>query len=286
MPAERLAHGYRWEANNWTEEPLLGDGAFGAMGGMLMSLRDLSRYVVFQMSAWPPRNDADQGPVRRATLREMQQVHRSAPSAAMYNAASAKLQLNSGGYGFGLRISELCEVRHMVTHGGGLPGFGSSMLWLPEYGVGVISLGNLTYRGGGEVAGRALEAMSNTGGLQPRVVQPSPALVDAREAVSRLMREWQDETAESIAAENLYLDDSKTSRQRRFDELRTEHGACVPDGPIDAENALRGRWQMRCDRGTLRVSLTLAPTMPPKVQFLDIRPIGAGDRASRGACQQ
>ena len=41
----RLAIGYRWEDERWKEEPALPHGSFGAMGGMLTSIRDLSRYV-------------------------------------------------------------------------------------------------------------------------------------------------------------------------------------------------------------------------------------------------
>ena len=33
----------------------------------------------------------------------------------------------------------------MVSHTGGLPGYGSVMTWLPEYGLGVIGMVNLTY---------------------------------------------------------------------------------------------------------------------------------------------
>jgi CubicO group peptidase (beta-lactamase class C family) len=43
VPPNLLAHGYRWEDAQWKEEPLLEHGAFGAMGGMLTSVRDLSR---------------------------------------------------------------------------------------------------------------------------------------------------------------------------------------------------------------------------------------------------
>ena len=66
--AARLVHGYRWEDERWKEEPPLPDGAFGAMGGMLTSLRDLSRYVAWMMDAWPARDGAETGPfvVRRA----------------------------------------------------------------------------------------------------------------------------------------------------------------------------------------------------------------------------
>src|SRR5581483_3026730 len=72
VPPPRLALGYRWEDERWKPEPLLPHGAFGSMGGMLTSVRDLSRYVALFLSAWPPRDDPEAGPVRRASLREMQ----------------------------------------------------------------------------------------------------------------------------------------------------------------------------------------------------------------------
>ena len=80
VPADRLAHGYRWQDEAWIDEPPLPDGAFGPMGGMLTSTADLGRYVGFLMNAWPPRDDPETGPVRRASVREMQQVWRPAPA--------------------------------------------------------------------------------------------------------------------------------------------------------------------------------------------------------------
>ena len=80
VPPGRLTKGYRLEGDQWVEEPPLPDGAFGAMGGMLTSTRDLAKYVGFLMSAWPPRDDPDTGPVRRSSVREMQQVWRPSPA--------------------------------------------------------------------------------------------------------------------------------------------------------------------------------------------------------------
>src|SRR5207244_9162276 len=54
VPASRLAHGYRWEDGRWKDEPLLSNGSFGSMGGMLTSVRDLGRHVAVVRSAWPP----------------------------------------------------------------------------------------------------------------------------------------------------------------------------------------------------------------------------------------
>jgi len=280
VPPARLAHGYRWENDQWIEEPPLADGAFGAMGGMLTSMRDLSRYVAFHMSAWPPRSDPDEGPVRRASLREMQQVSRTAPASVTTNPANPSTELNTGGYGFGLRVWQTCDFRHVVAHSGGLPGFGSHMRWFPEHGVGVIALGNLTYTSWSAVTDEVIEALRRTGGLRPRRPQPSPALTDAREAVSRLVRGWDDRLAESIAADNLYLDRSKESRRQELEELRARVGTCQPHGPFDVENALRGQWTMQCERGALQVSITLAPTMPPRVQYLQVRALEAGELAA------
>ncbi|MDH5604224.1 MAG: beta-lactamase family protein, partial [Cyclobacteriaceae bacterium] len=65
VPDSLLALGYRWEENTWKPEPLLHDGSFGAMGGLITSIEDFSKYVAFHLSAWPPRNDPDEGPVKR-----------------------------------------------------------------------------------------------------------------------------------------------------------------------------------------------------------------------------
>jgi len=273
VPAERLAHGYRWEDERWKEEPLLADGAFGAMGGMLTSVRDLSRYVGALLAAWPPRDGAEGGPVRRASLREMQQIGRFSGASASRDPAGAT-QLGVSGYGYGLGVSQSCAFRHSVAHSGGLPGFGSVMRWLPEHGVGIIAFGNRTYTGWGGVVNEAFARLAKTGALQPRVVQPSPALTSARNAVSQLIAKWDDELAKRIAAENLFLDESIDRRRAHVEGLRAQVGACTADKDrFDyVENALRGQWVVSCERGRLIASITLAPTIPPTVQFLAVRP--------------
>jgi CubicO group peptidase (beta-lactamase class C family) len=285
VPPNRLALGYRWEDERWKLEPQLPDGAFGPMGGMLTSTRDLARYVAFHLSAWPPRDEPETGPVRRASVREMQQVVRTAPAVVMRNASSPGVQLNAGGYGYGLRVWQTCSFRHIVAHSGGLPGFGSHMRWFPEQGVGIIALGNLTYTSWGSVVDRAVAALEQTGGMKANAVTPSPALLEARDSVTRLVTAWDDRLADGIAAENLFLDRSKDRRRREIDELHQKYGACRPDSAFDVENALRGTWLMKCDRGTLQVAITLAPTMPPRVQMLEVAPHTASAASGAGTCR-
>jgi CubicO group peptidase (beta-lactamase class C family) len=286
VPAARLAHGYRWEDDRWKEEPLLPDGAFGPMGGMLTSVRDLSRYVGALLAAWPPRDDADAGPVGRASLREMQQVARFG-AASTTRDAKGRVQLTASGYGYGLGISQSCTFRHIVAHSGGLPGFGSQMRWLPEYGVGIIAFGNLTYTGWGTPVTAALDALAATGALRPRAIRPSRALVDARNVVAGLVERWDDAAADRIAANNLFLDSSKERRRAELAALRAQVGDCPADRDrFDVvQNALRGQWVMTCARGRLHVSITLAPTMPPGVQHWSVRP-AAAEVATAAACAE
>lgn len=269
VPADRIAHGYRWEDDQWKEEPPLPHGAFGAMGGMLTSLTDLGRYVGFLTGAFPPRDDPETGPVRRASVREMQQLWRSRP-ATVNRTPNGMIQLNAGGYGYGLRIGQSCAFDHIVAHTGGLPGFGSIMQWLPEHGVAFIAMGNLTYTPWTGVANAVFDALARTGGLEPREPVPSPALVAMRDAVSRLLNDWDDVLADSIAAENLFLDYEKERRRSSLERIRAQTGPCQPEGPFVAENTLRGEWSMRCQRGAVRVAITLAPVIPPTVQYLRV----------------
>jgi CubicO group peptidase (beta-lactamase class C family) len=285
VPADRLALGYRWEDEQWKNEPPLPDGAFGSMGGMLTSIDDLARWVGFLMAAYPPRSDPEAGPVKRSSVREMQELWRSSPSRVTRAGADSTLTLNSGGYGFGLRISQNCDFGHVVAHSGGLPGYGSQMRWLPDRGVGIIALGNLTYTAWTNVITEAFAAMARTGALQPREPSPSVSLLGMRDAVTRLVTNWNDQLADSVAAMNLYRDEARDRRQRAIAALMTEVGPCRNEGPFAVENALRGQWMMQCERGRVRVAITLAPTIPPGVQYLDVRRASADETlAAAPAC--
>jgi len=270
----RLAQGYRWEDETWKLEPQLPDGAFGPMGGMLTSIRDLGTYVAAYLAAFPPRDGAETAPVRRASLREMQQVARYA-TPSVTRTATGGVRLAAGGYGYGLRVSSDCNFAHVVSHTGGLPGFGSIMRWLPEHGVGIVAFGNRTYSGWTPTTDSALAILAATGAMTPRVPTPAPALV----------QRWDDRLADSVAAVNLFLDRSRDRRQAEIARLVEKVGPCRPGAGFDVvENALRGQWVMPCERGFLRASITLAPTMPPTVQYLEVREVPNAEPPRRGVC--
>ncbi len=268
VPASVRATGYRRSGDSYSEEPSLSHGAFGAMGGLLTSARDLGRYIAYQLSAWPPRDEEERGPVGRSSLREMQQAWRWSDFTTARPLPEKPLNSIGGAYGYGLRIRRDCRFSHYVGHGGGLPGFGSWMGWLPDYGIGVFVMANLTYAGPSAAVDEALEILRRTGALKPRELPPSPTLLSTREAIMRLWERWDGKEAEAMAADNLFLDVPMAEIRESMDKIKTDLGSCRPTGNLEPVNLLRGNFRMSCDRGRVNVIVTLAPTMPPKVQYL------------------
>ncbi|MCU1260317.1 MAG: hypothetical protein JWO80_3202 [Bryobacterales bacterium] len=275
VPASTRAVGYRLQPDGtYLEEAPLPHGAFGSMGGLLTTATDLGKYVAFQLSAWPPRDDAEAGPVRRASVREMNHLWR--PANLTVRRADGKIQANASGYGFGLRISSDCRFEQIVGHGGGLPGFGSYMLWLPDYGVGLFAMANLTYAGPAEPINQALDIFLKSGGLQRRELPASPILTQTRDHIVKLWKAWDDSEAKQIAAVNLFLDAPAAQRREEIRKLKEDVGECSAAGPVIAENWLRGQFNMTCQKGNVGVFFTMAPTRPPAVQHLVFRKV-AGD---------
>ena len=269
VPGDRIARGYGRIDNEWVAEKPLADGSYGVMGGLYSSVPDLAKLVSVYLSAYPPRDGDDTGPIRRSSLREMQMPYSPYRSTALRASVNAPLSLSSGGYAFGLASAQTCRFAHSVSHGGGLPGYGSLMRWLPDYGVGIVTLANGTYAGPGSAVNESLEALARTGALNPRVPQPGAELLKAKAAVDALIGQWSDAGLQKVAAMNLLLDRSLDRRRRDFETLRETHGACRAESPMEAENALRGRWTLTCERGQINVGITLAPTLPPTIQHLE-----------------
>lgn len=270
VPADRLALGYRWEDEMWKEESLLpAGGDVTAFAGLFTSVRDLARWVALFQSAWPPRNEPEVGPLRRSSLREMQQIWSAYAPTVTMAALGASPEIEAGGYGFGL------SLRHngsweSVGHGGGLPGFGSHMRWAPAYGIGIVALANVTYANVSAACIKGLETLIRRSQVKPYALPVAPALAAAREGVLQLLQAWDNHLADTLFADNFFLDSDMAHRQRELVQLRETHGPLTPDGPFVVENWLRGTWRMAGERGWCQVSITLSPTVPPRIQTMEV----------------
>ncbi|MFL5309346.1 MAG: serine hydrolase domain-containing protein [Myxococcales bacterium] len=286
VPAARLAVGYGHRASatapelagGLREEPQLGDGAYAAMGGLYTSMRDLARYAAFQLDAWPPRDDAETGPLSRASRREMQQPARHA---SLEVAPGDPLRARARGYGYGFGAHESCDFDRIVSHGGGLPGFGSVIALLPERGVALVGATNLTYTAPDPWP--ALVLLAQKGAIPERQVRPAPELSQATQAVAALLEEWDPALAQARFDRTAWYYETPDELKAELAGLHAKLGACRT-GQLEAENALRGRQALSCERGTLEAYLTLTPEASPLIQHLELKPsIPPGPRLRHAA---
>jgi CubicO group peptidase (beta-lactamase class C family) len=259
-----LASGYSLEGDGWRREPLLEDGAFGAMGGLITTLGDFAKYVAFHLAAWPPRDDPDAGPVWRASLREMHRSgHLSEPiddPAALPGSPVAKT------YGFGLHSLVDGDGVVQLGHNGGLPGFGSNFRFVPDYGLGVFSFANLTYTEMSRPNAEVIAMLTGDGGLQKRETRASPILEKRAAQLLKLMSSWEVELGESILADNFFLDRSREQWMTLSKGLFDEAGRVVSIGRLEPRNLLRGSISLEAERGRLDVAFTLTPQADPRIQ--------------------
>jgi CubicO group peptidase (beta-lactamase class C family) len=277
--AEGIARGYRRSPAGWSEvgyDPL---GAFAPMGGVFSCVRDLARWVAGFAAAFPPGDDGDAHPVRASSRREMQlpQVLTgwAVPASFPGDGASAA----PATYGFGLFVDEHPALGRIVSHSGGYPGFGSNMAWHPATGTGVIALGNSTYSAMAPLAARMLEAVvqqRETSAHGPGVALGSPGAwpetLAARDAVSRLLRSWDDAEAHRLFSPNVALDAPFEERQRRIALVRERIGDFADDQgrPPEFDTPAHCRWWLAGERGSVQVQIQLNPERPPRVQSLTL----------------
>lgn len=275
LPAHLLALGYRWEDEQWKLEPMLHDGAYGAMGGLITSMEDFSKYMAFHLSAWPARNDPEKGPIKRSSVREMQQMLAPRLQPTAVDAAGKPCPAMIG-YGYGLSVRKDCQGMTRVSHSGGLPGFGSNHVFLPEYGIGVIAFSNRTYAPASAITAEVLQNLVQESGVQPRSLPASTILETRKNQVVQLIQTWDPALGADFLAENFYLDFSLAYRQREVSKALEAIGSVVGIDPIIPENQLRGTFRIRGTKGELSVFFTLSPEYIPKVQALDVRVVSGG----------
>jgi CubicO group peptidase (beta-lactamase class C family) len=252
-----FAWGYRCDDGVFARERLEPDGEVGAMGGLATTAADYARYIAFLLDAWPPRDDPETGPLRRASVREMALFH-APPFAPDPPVPTA--------YGYGLMDAADATLGRRLHHPGGLPGYGSHMLFLPERGVGVFAFANRTYAAMSRLTVRLAELFL-AGQPKPAPLPPSPWLKRAVEAVAAAYADGRIETASSLFAENLLLDLPARLRNAELTKLRQRLGEGRLDS-IEPMHALAGRFVLACANGRLRGTIILSPEAEPSIQKL------------------
>jgi D-alanyl-D-alanine carboxypeptidase len=192
-------------------EPPLRDGTFAAMGGVWSTVDDLMKWTAF-LADGTSDSESNDAILTRASRREMQRVHAYAAEIVKLDNAMCTIH---GGYGMGLRVYDIPRIGWVVDHTGGLPGYGSNMMWCADRSVHIVSLANITYAPVKQANLSLLEK------LQSERLTPDPIGFECTELQSQanslvsLLNNWDDDLADNMFSPNVALDESYESRRLR-----------------------------------------------------------------------
>ena len=241
------------------------------MGGLISSIEDYAKYVAYHMAAWPPRDEADHGPLKRSSLREMHHAWNISGMNPHYTYPGGRICGIVSAYCYGLSWLRDCEGREYVGHSGGLPGFGSNWRFLPEYGIGVVCFANLTYAPTTPINLQVLDTLIVQAQLKPRQLPASAILKQRQQELTQLLPAWKNAESSGLFADNFFDDYSLESLRKESQSLFEKVGKIKDVQEIVPENQLRGAYLLEGEKGNLKISFTLTPENRPLIQAFQIR---------------
>ena len=262
------------EEGAWTPFPPVASGAFAAAGGIQSTVRDLAVWVTWLGSAFRPPTENDLSVVSRASRRELQRLHQiDIPSLAL--GPDGGYRVGVSGYALGLMVAQDLHRGKIVSHAGGLPGFTLFMIWHPDSGHGLIALTN-SHRGNPV-------ALTRDGLFRLLTRHETPAetitlwqeTVDLRRSAEDLIRNWDDDLAAQIFAENVDFDRPLAERRAQIERLVAEVGPLTAPRPLaditSAATPADVTWTIPGERGELICMVHLTPVKPARIQEFEVR---------------
>lgn len=265
VPEALLAKGYRWLRGAHARETMVGHGVYGAMGGMLTTLGDFAKYMALHQQAWPARNGADVQPLKRSSLREMQ-----APwvfnTLAEYNGS-----LTSFAYGYALRWTRDAAQVTTVGHTGGLPGFGSNWMMLPDYDIGLVCFSNITYAPAAAINTYVATEIVRRAALTPRKNPVSPVLERRKQQLLQFLPAWEHAENSTAFSVNFFQDNPIDVLRETSKTVFDAAGAIVQVREFIPENNLRGTFIIECANRNVEVFFSLSPEPTPRIQQFSLK---------------
>ena len=262
VPADKLAEGYENKDHKFVPcGPHWRMGAAEGMGGLYSSVRDLSRYVAFELSAWPPRDDAEVGPVRRSSVRESQLI-------------AGPLRATNEGFGVNWIVKTEPKLGYVVFHNGGTEGYHSAIWMAPERATGAIGLAP----GASEIDGithKALE-LALAGELGPPPAPPlgGPAKV-ALDRIRTLFKEPSKDLVEKMFTPSFLQQAPPEKVLEIVRSVLDQAGPCKVDKPMAGDSPGSATAKLECKGGTFTLLLDAQTEPPHLIQAFLIKPPGS-----------
>jgi CubicO group peptidase (beta-lactamase class C family) len=269
LDASRFATGYFVKEDaepRVVEESKLGaeDGA----GGLYSSVRDMALYIAAQLDAYPPRSDAETGPVRRSTLRE---AHASGyPTGLQVALAPAPAKGESlvhaaaDTYAFGWEANESCDFDDLVGHDGIVPGYVADIEFLRERGVGIVWLANGSPGDPSTVSRRILLALKRTGALSKRSQLVPPAFQTAMKKLLVVYNAWDEAAYRAMLSPNRGGIGGPTGETLAVEKeelagYQQRHGRCSGFSLGEVRTSRDAEFKLICERGSFEMLITVSP---------------------------
>jgi CubicO group peptidase (beta-lactamase class C family) len=243
VPPAQLATGYTRGGEGW--KPVAFHWRLGALdsaGVLYSSVTDLARLLRFQLSAWPPRDQVDAPPLRRASLRESQQ--------RIY-----------GEFGVNWVID-----RDVVWHNGGTEAYRSMVAMVPQRGVAIIALTGCEDDSVTKIGLQALDRL--IGRVHPQL---GP---DLGAALDRFLAFYEHPDAAGRARTispcfSAQVPDLVALTAR----MRAETGACKVDRVESVEGSGQATVRLACQHKTVRLVMSIDGAPPHLVTGATIKPV-------------
>jgi CubicO group peptidase (beta-lactamase class C family) len=257
-PAKNLAIGHRKKDGKYLPAP--GSwrlGAAEAAGGIYTTLDDLAKFAAFELAAWPPNDSADDGPVKRSSVRESQLV-------AGFSRAT------EDAYGVGWSVSEEPQIGHVAKFGGSTLDYVAYIALAPRRGLGVISLL------GTEDADFITRITLKTLLRLCAAAQPEPLGAPILTALTRVraLIESPDVTSiKSTFTQGFLRGLPPPSLVVAFTNFRREHGLCKTHQIRQVSSPVAATVRLRCERDEVDLKLHTSAAVPYLVHELHFDPV-------------
>jgi CubicO group peptidase (beta-lactamase class C family) len=215
-PAMNTITGYRSSDDRFEEEqPFSANNDGGVFGGLWSTVPDMAVWMNFLSSAYLEGYSLHDQVLSRASRLEMQRAVVLRPIAPP---EGDKEPSPCGAYGYGL-VNFQGKTEWTVGHGGAVPGFGAHMRWSPQTGISVFAVANLRYADLSSGCAKILDCAS--GAAQHRRSELHPLLAHRANQLLSLISNWDSDAANTLFAENFFIDYPQEYISKRFAELRS-----------------------------------------------------------------
>jgi CubicO group peptidase (beta-lactamase class C family) len=253
LAPENLAVSYKRDGSAW---PPVVNGAGEAAGGLYSSARDMAEWIRFQLAAWPPRNDPDDAPLKRATLREMHTPRLGVAVVQDASSAAPATRAHAISVGLAWEVTRGCYFDRLVGHDGDLDGFHARLRFDADRSFGFVLLGNSDAADLSGVTDRLLDTIATEDLLAPRRRDPAAALVEATErAVKRIGASWTEEDHAQTFSETFRTQLGVPEALALGARIAKEVGVCSYVRAESVTDALEAELVFQCTRGMLRASV-------------------------------